>query len=130
MSNIRWLSEEIVLALHERSLRDHGGGSGLRDKGLLHGALAKPKQLAAYQEPTVFEIAAAYASGLGRAHAFIDGNKRTAFFAAYVFLGLNGFELDADEAEAAAITVDVATGQLPESDFARWLEAMCVPVGG
>ena len=130
MSKIRWLSEEVVLALHARSLRDHGGGEGLRDHGLLDGALAKPKQLVVYGDPSVFELAAAYAAGIGRAHAFIDGNKRTAFFAMYVFLGLNGHELDADEAEAAAIMIDVATGQLAEAEFAKWLEVMCVPVEG
>ena len=124
---IRWLTLPIVLALHARSLADHGGGVGVRDQGLLEGALATPRNAAAYGEPTVFDLAAGYLVGIGRAHAFVDGNKRTAFFASYVFLGLNGWELDADEAEAAAVTVDAATGRLTEADLSRWLGASCRP---
>ena len=75
----------------------------------------------------MFDLAAAYLVGIGRAHAFVDRNKRTAFFAAYVFLGLNGWELDADEAEAAAVTIDAATGLLDEADLSRWLGASCRP---
>ncbi|MEM9988917.1 MAG: type II toxin-antitoxin system death-on-curing family toxin [Pseudomonadota bacterium] len=127
--DIKWLTEPIVMAMHERSLADHGGAAGLRDKGLLEGALAKPRHLASYGEPTLFDLAAAYVAGIGRAHAFVDGNKRTAFFAAYVFLGMNGYEIEADEAEAAAITIDVATGNLTEADFAKWLKAVSRKIG-
>ena len=127
MNEPRWLTRPIVDAMHARSLADHGGAAGLRDEGLLEGALAKPRNLAAYGEPSVFALAAAYLIGIGRAHAFVDGNKRTAFLSAYVFLGLNGWELDVDEAEAAAVTIDAATGELSERDLARWLEAGCGP---
>ena len=125
MTTVRWLSRPIVDALHARSLADHGGTAGIRDEGLLDGAMAKPRNLAVYEEPSVFALAAAYLTGIGRAHAFVDGNKRTAFLSAYVFLGLNGWELDADEAEAAAVTIDAATGALSDVDLARWLEAGC-----
>ncbi|MCQ8185578.1 type II toxin-antitoxin system death-on-curing family toxin [Parvularcula maris] len=127
-ASIRWLTKPIVLKMHERSLADHGGAAGLRDEGLLDTALAKPLHLSAYDEPSVFDLAAAYLTGIGRAHAFVDGNKRTAFFAAYVFLGLNGYELDADEAEAAAVTIDVVTSKLSAEDLSRWLELFSRPV--
>lgn len=124
---VRWLTLPIVLALHARSLADHGGGAGVRDQSLLEGALAKPRNAAACDAPTLFDLAAAYLVGIGRAHTFADGNERTAFFAAYVFIGLNGWELDADEAEAAAVTIDAATGKVGEADLTRWLGAMCRP---
>ena len=122
---IRWLTEEMVLAAHQRSLADHGGATGLRDQGMLESALEKPKQHAHYGEPTIFELATAYALGIVKNHAFVDGNKRTAFFATYIFLGLNGYELDVDEAEAAAIVIDLASSQVSDSDFALWLETNC-----
>lgn len=125
---IKWITREIVLAAHARSLRDHGGADGLRDDGMLESAFGRPQNLAAYGEPGVFELAAAYAFGLVKNHPFVDGNKRTAFFAAYVFLGLNGYELDADEAEAAAITLDLAASKVSEEEFALWLKANAKPV--
>lgn len=120
---IRWVTRDIALAAHARSLRDHGGADGLRDGGLLDSALARPQNLAAYGEPDVFALAAALGRGIVRNHPFVDGNKRAAFLSVYVFLGLNGWSLEADEAEAAAIIVDLAAGAVPEADFARWLKA-------
>jgi len=122
---IKWITREIALAAHARSLRDHGGAEGVRDDGLLESALARPQNLAAYEEPSVFELAAACAYGLVKNHLFVDGNKRMAFLTAYIFLGLNGKELDADEAEAAAITLDLAAGEVTEEGFALWLKANC-----
>jgi len=119
----RWLTREIVLAAHTRSLRDHGGADGVRDDGMLMSAIDRPKNLAAYGEPDVFALAASYAFGLAKNHPFVDGNKRTAYLSAYVFLGLNGQELDADESEAAAITLDLAAGEVSEEEFAQWLKA-------
>lgn len=121
----RWITQNIAPAAHARSLRDHGGAQGVRDEGLLVSALARPQNLAAYEAADLYELAASLASGLVRNHPFVDGNKRTAFLCAYVFLGLNGAELDADEAEAAAITIDLAAGAVSEEDFARWLRANC-----
>ncbi len=122
---ILWLTRDIALAAHIRSLRDHGGADGVRDEGMLDSALARPQNLAAYGKPSIFELAASYGFGLVKNHPFIDGNKRTAFLSTYVFLGLNGHELDADEAEAAAIMLDLAAGGVSEAEFALWLEASC-----
>ena len=121
--NTKWISREIAVAAHARSLLDHGGGAGIRDEGLLESALQRPLNLAQYGEASPFELAAAYSHGIVKNHPFIDGNKRTTFLLAYVFLGINGFELDADEAEAAAITVDLAASKVSQEKFAMWLEA-------
>jgi death-on-curing protein len=125
---IAWLTRDIVLAAHARSLRDHGGADGVRDEGLLESAIARPRNLAAYGDPTIFELGASYAYGLAKNHPFVDGNKRTAFLSTFVFLGLNGLELDADDAEAAAIMIDLAAGSVSENDFGLWLQAKSTPV--
>lgn len=121
----KWITRDVALAAHARSLRDHGGASGIRDDGLLDSALGRPKNLAAYEGAGIYALAAGYAYGLVKNHPFVDGNKRTAFLCVYIVLGLNGFELDADEAEAAAIMIDLAAGEVSEKDFALWLEANC-----
>ncbi|MCI5046375.1 MAG: type II toxin-antitoxin system death-on-curing family toxin [Aquisalinus sp.] len=125
---VLWLSTENVMSIHQRSLADHGGAEGVRDPGLLESALEKPKQRFFYGEPSIHELATVYASGIVKNHAFVDGNKRTAFLTAYVFLGVNGYELDAEEAEAAAITLDLAASKVTEDDYAKWLEINCTPV--
>lgn len=122
---LKWLTREIVLAAHSRSLRDHGGAEGVRDPGMLESALARPQNLSHYGKPDIFELSASYAFGLVKNHPFVDGNKRTAFLSAYIFLGLNGWELDAEEDEAAAITLDLAASKVSESEFAYWLKANC-----
>jgi death-on-curing protein len=126
--SFRWITRDIAMAAHTQSLSDHGGSPGVRDEGLLDSALARPQNVAAYGEPIVYDLAAALAYGLAKNHPFIDGNKRTAFLCAYTFLGLNGAELDADEAEAAAIIIDLAAGAVTEEEFARWLRALSVPI--
>jgi death-on-curing protein len=93
----------------------------MRDAGLLASALARPRNPHAYGESDVCRLAAAYASGIVRNHPFVDGNNRTAFLAAYVFLGLNGFDLGADEVEAAAAILRLASGDIEEEAFADWL---------
>jgi death-on-curing protein len=125
---IKWITREIALAAHARSLRDHGGPDGVRDEGMLQSALDRPKNLAAYGEPDIFELAASLLFGLAKNHPFVDGNKRAAFFSAYIFLGINGWELDSDEAEAAAIVFDLAAGKVSEDDLKKWLQAKCRPV--
>jgi death-on-curing protein len=124
----RWITRDIAMAAHAQSLADHGGSPGVRDEGLLSSALARPQNLAAYGEPSVHELAASLAYGLAKNHPLIDGNKRTAFLCAYTFIGLNGVELEADEAEAAAIMVDLAAGGVSEDEFARWLCALSRPI--
>ena len=123
-----WLLDSVVLAMHERLLSEHGGASGIRDAALLDSALARPRQLLAYGDPDVFEMAAAYASAMVRNHPFVDGNKRTAFMCAYVFLARNGFQLMAPEVDAAQAVIDLAAGDLAEDAFASWLRGACEPL--
>jgi death-on-curing protein len=123
-----WITREVALAAHTKSLLDHGGAEGVRDEGMLESALSRPQNLAAHGEPSIYDLASALGYDLAKNHPFVDGNKRTALLCVYVFLGLNGHELDADEAEAAAITVDLAAGAVSEADFSLWLKANCRPV--
>lgn len=118
-----WVRPDVVLAVHERLLTDHGGPSGLRDGGLLDSALARPRQIRAYAggDPDLAALAAAYAVGIVRNHPFVDGNKRVAFMTAYVFLVCNNLVLTATEADATAAIVQLATGELSEAQFAQWL---------
>ncbi|MDR3560583.1 MAG: type II toxin-antitoxin system death-on-curing family toxin [Negativicutes bacterium] len=118
----RWLKEEVIIAVHDEQLAEHGGAEGVRDSGLLSSALARPKNLAEYEKPSAFELAAAYATGIVRNHPFVDGNKRTGFLAAYMFLALNGWELDAPEADAAAAVLALAAGEIDETQFSAWLK--------
>ena len=96
----RWVDRQALLLLHDESLAEHGGAAGLRDEGLLDSALARPLNLVAYGKPDLAELAACYAVGLAKNHAFVDGNKRAAFLAMGLFLYLNGWRLHATQAEA------------------------------
>jgi len=109
--------------MHDAQLAEHGGGSGLRDAGLLESALSRPVNRHAYGDPDVFELAGAYAFGIVRNHPFVDGNKRTGFLAAYVFLRLNGQRLVAGEVNATAAVMALASGDMEEAAFAEWLRA-------
>lgn len=122
MKEPEWVLREVVLALHEMSLAEHGGSAGLRDEGLLDSALGKPLNQFAYGSPSVFDLAASYACGLAKNHPFIDGNKRVAFVVAITFLELNGFEFFASEADAALRTLALAAGEMTETSYATWLE--------
>ncbi len=122
----RWLLEGVVIAMHGEQIAEHGGSLGIRDAGLLSSALARPQNQAVYGEPSVFDLAAAYAFGIIRNHPFVDGNKRTGFLAAYVFLDLNGWELTASEAEAVFAVLALATGEIEETDFSDWLKTQSV----
>lgn len=121
MNEPRWLGERTVLAIHARHLVRFGGASGLRDRGLLESALARPRNLHAYGEGDLFVLAATYAGGIVRNHPFVDGNKRTAFVAAALFLQKNGFRVVAPEPEAVVMTLGLASGELPEAGYAAWL---------
>ena len=120
-----FLLKEVVLAIHDQLLAEYGGAPGIRDEGLLDSALARPEQLYAYGSIDLFALAAAYVNGILRNHPFIDGNKRTAFLAGYIFLARNDNQLAADEAEATEITVALASRRLSEEDFAGWLKQQC-----
>ena len=116
-----WVGEAIVLAMHEHLLAEYGGASGVRDNALLKSALARPQQLLAYGDPDIYDLAAAYAAGIIRNHPFVDGNKRTGFMAAYVFLSRNGSHLVAPEIDAVQFVTALAANELEESEFAGWL---------
>ena len=126
MTTWKWLDQAVLIAVHEMQLAEHGGGAGLRDLGLLESALARPLNLAAYGEPDACALAAAYGCDIARNHAFIDGNKRTAFVAVELFLRLNGWRLAASDADCVLKMLAVATGELTETDFATWLRAHAV----
>ena len=115
-----WLRDEVVLAVHDEQIADHGGLPGVRDMALVQSALARPRNLAAYGEPDVASLAAAYAYGLARNHAFSDGNKRTAFVSALTFLLANGFEFTASDAKSVAMMLGLAAGEIDESMLAEW----------
>jgi len=127
---IRWVSEAVVLAIHDAQLAEHGGAAGLRDESLLLSALARPRNIAAYGTPDLADLAAAYAVGIARNHAFVDGNKRTAIIvAAGVFLPVNGYEITATNEEVVRVMLAVADGSMPEVKLAAWIREWMRPVG-
>ena len=115
-----WLLDAAILIAHEISLANHGGSEGIRDPHLLASALARPKNLFAYEKPDLYEMAAAYTLGIVKNHPFVDGNKRTGFLAGAVFLELNGENLVASEPEATRIIIGVAAGAVSEQQLADW----------
>ena len=117
-----WLDQPLVIALHDRQLAEHGGAEGVRDMGLLESALGKPINLYHYAEPNIFELAAAYTSGIVQNHPFVDGNKRTGFVAGVLFLELNGARFEAPEETAAKAVIDLAAGAMDEVGYATWLK--------
>lgn len=123
MSGPIWVDRHALMLLHSESVAEHGGADGLRDEGLFESALARPQNLFAYEGISdVSRLAASYAFGLAKNHAFIDGNKRIAFIAAGLFLRLNGWRLKADQAEATLVILSLASGALNEHDLAKWIE--------
>ena len=124
MRELVWIDERDALALHDRLLALEGGAAGLRDKGLLQSALARPQQLRAYQAGgDVIQMAAAYTAGIVRDHPFTDGNKRTGFVVGVLFLELNGYRFVASEEDAAEAVLSLAAGRIGEEAFAVWLRA-------
>jgi death-on-curing protein len=124
----RWLAVAHILAIHADQIQAHGGAVGLRDRPLLESALERPRSLFNYDsEADLPALAAAYGFGLARNHAFIDGNKRVAFQAMYLFLGLNGFRIDAPEGEVVTTILALASGNLDETALATWLRQRITP---
>jgi death-on-curing protein len=117
----RWLEADELVAIHAELIAEFGGAPGLRDRGLVESAAARPQHLASYGNPTLFELAAAYAFGLARNHPFVDGNKRAALVAAFAFLELNGWSVIAEESAAVLVFLDLAAGDLEENELAVWL---------
>lgn len=127
MTDWIWVSRDVVLAIHDEQLAEHGGGAGLRDEGLLESALARPRNLAAYGTPDAAALAAAYAFGITRDHPFADGNKRTAFVVTELFLALNGFDLGAGDASCVMTFWRLAAGELDEAAPAGWIRKAARP---
>jgi death-on-curing protein len=121
-----WIGVELALALHDRQLAEHGGPAGVRDMGLLESALARPVNLVAYGGPDAPALAASYAFGIARNHAFIDGNKRTAWVLARLFLKANGVEIAFDKADAIRAVMAFAAGDLSEEELAFWFRERIV----
>ena len=128
MTDRVWIDPDALLAAHDEQLSEHGGASGLRDRGLFESALARPKNLVAYGTPDAAALAAAYGFGLAKNHAFIDGNKRVALVALETFLVLNGFSLVADDGQAVMVILSLAAGSFSEDDLAGWIRRNIEPL--
>ena len=118
-----WLSRDLVLAIHDEQLAEHGGAAGLRDKGLLESALARPTNRAGYTDADIAELAALYALGIARNHPFVDGNKRTAYVALESFLVLNGLRFPVSDMDAVIVTLQMAAGDIDDDTFIEWVRA-------
>ena len=116
-----WIQLAAVLQFHDQSIGEFGGPPGVRDRGAIESALDRPKNLLAYGDPDLFDLAAAFTAGLNQNHGFIDGNKRTAFVTGAVFLGVNGYQLEAEQAEVIAAMLSLAEHVIDEGGYGRWL---------
>ena len=123
MTDWRWLDPAVIHAVHDRQLSEHGGPEGIREAGGIESALARPLNLAQYGAPDAADLAAAYAYGLARNHGFVDGNKRTAWIAARLFLADNGYRLRFDALEAVRTMEGVAAGTIAEVELANWFRS-------
>jgi death on curing protein len=117
----QWLMYEQVIAIHSRQLRRFGGAAGLRDEGLLRSALERPLNKWHYEQAQLPELAAAYGFGLAKNHAFMDGNKRIAFMSMLVFVRKSNVRFAPDPAEATAMMMSLAAGEVSEESLARWI---------
>jgi len=120
-----WVSELLLVTMHQEQLAEHGGATGIRDPGLLESALARPLNRAGYGEPDVVELGALYAIAIVRNHPFIDGNKRAGFMAMVYFLAANGSPLRSTEAEAVVAMLAMASGELTDEEFILWVREHC-----
>jgi len=123
MTQWKWVSRQLIEAVHERQIAEHGGGIGLRDENALESALARPFNLSLYGEPDAAELAASLAFGLSKNHPFVDGYKRSAWVGARLFLRLNGVALTIDKAEATVMVQRLAAGEHCEAEVAQWFRA-------
>lgn len=126
---MRWLSKDVVIAIHAEAIARFGGSDGLRDEGLLESALARPRQLHAYGTGTkIHDLAAAYCIGLVKNHAFVDGNKRIGFLTADTFLRLNGYKIVAPQVDIVLTIERLAANRLTEADLRSWLQKNSAPL--
>ena len=127
MNEPEWIEYDVVLAIHEAQLAEHGGLPGIRDQGMLESALARPNNLFAYSPgASLRQLAAAYAVGIGKNHGFNDGNKRTAWVVCALFLELNGIAVIADQADVVRVMLEVASSTITEAQVVSWLEQASV----
>ena len=125
MSEPIWIDSADCHAFHAEMLERFGGLDGVRDEGLLESALHRPQHLYSYGTPALYELAAAYASGIVKNHPFLDGNKRSGFMAAALFLEANGLSFQAPEEEVVLQTLALAASAIDEKEFADWLKKSC-----
>jgi death-on-curing protein len=123
-----WVPKVAALAIHDVLLAEHGGKPGIRDEGLLDAAMDAPRNHFAYEQASLFRLAAVYAHGFSQNHPFADGNKRVAFTVAATFLELNGMQLMAPEEEAFAMMSSLAAGDVSRDEFESWLSRSCRPL--
>lgn len=124
MSDWVWVPLAALLVVHDRQIARHGGAPGTCDPALLEMGCARALNRASYEDTDVFAIAAAYAYGIAKAHAFVDGNKRTAFVAAFAFLRLNGIAIRPEPGIGVRMMEDLAADHVSEDDFAAWLRKL------
>jgi death-on-curing protein len=117
----RWITYEQAIAIHSRQLRRFGGAAGLRDEGMLRSALERPINKWRYEQSELAELAAAYAYGLAKNHAFVDGNKRIAFMSMMIFLDKNRVAFSPDPAQSTSIILSLAAGEVSEQSLTRWV---------
>lgn len=123
MTEWRWISLNAVLAAHDRELADYGGSDGILSMAGLEGAMGRPKNLASYGDPDIADLAASYAVGIAKAHAFVDANKRTAWDTSQAFLDLNGYDLDFEEMSAVLLMIDIADNKIDDNGVAAWFRS-------
>jgi len=121
--NPQWIDLSVVLAIHEQQIAEHGGTVGIRDLGLIESALGRPQNLLLYNDPDIFDLAAAYGYGIAQNYGFIDGNKRTAYVVTRLFLVLNGYDINASGVEKVITFEQVGKGNLDQATLASWLRA-------
>ncbi len=123
-----WVPLAAILAIHDRQIARHGGAPGMRDQALLEMGCARARNHAEYADAGLADMASAYAFGISKAHAFVDGNKRTAFVTAITFLRLNGYAFRPAPVEGVRMMEDLASGRVSEADFAEWLSDGMTPI--
>lgn len=129
MDRFIWIDTDDAIAFHDQQIAAHGGAAGLRDAGLLQSALARPQMKAQYGSDDIAELAAAYAYGIARNLPFVDGNKRTALVVMEAFLVVHGVELSADNPEAVALILALASSEITEDQLVLWVRENMMPLG-
>lgn len=122
----RWIDISVINAIHDRQLAEHGGSEGVRDLGAIQSALARAINVALYEDADAADLAAAFAHGLAKNHGFVDGNKRTAWIAARLFLLDNGFRISFDPLDAIRVMEGVASGTVSQSELAAWFRTKLI----